>query len=41
MESMVENNERLVDMMNNGQIYGYKERTTAEINILNAAKRSK
>jgi RIO-like serine/threonine protein kinase len=41
MELMIENNERLVDMMNNGQLYGYKERTVAEINALNALKRNK
>ena len=38
---MVDNNERLIDMMSNGQIYGYKERTTAEIFFINATKRNK
>lgn len=38
---MVENNERLIDIMNNGQVYGYKERTTMEIQQLNQAKKNK
>jgi hypothetical protein len=41
MTVMVENNERLIDMMSNGQIYGYRERTTAEISLINASKRNK
>ena len=41
MELMVENNERLIDIMNNGQIYGYKERTMQEIQQLNQAKKTK
>jgi hypothetical protein len=41
MELMVENNERLVDIMNNGQIYNYKERTMGEIQQLNQAKKNK
>lgn len=31
----------MVDMMNNGQLYSYKERTVAEINQLNAIKKNK
>lgn len=41
MELMVENNERLIDIMNNGQIYGYRERTQQEIQQLNMAKKNK
>jgi hypothetical protein len=38
---MIENNERLVDIMNGGQLYGYRERTATEINSINATKRIK
>ena len=41
MEIMIENNERLVDIMYGGSTYGYKERTAAEINSINASKRTK
>ena len=41
MEVMIENNERILDMMNNGQLYNYKERTQQEIQALNAQKRNK
>jgi hypothetical protein len=41
MEVMIENNERLVDIMYGGSIYGSKERTAGEINTINASKRTK
>lgn len=41
MKAMVENNERLVDIMSGGQVYGYKERSNAEIMMINASKRNK
>lgn len=31
LEAMVENNERIVDMIGDGKVYGYKERTMGEI----------
>lgn len=36
---MVENNERLIDMLAGGNMYGYKERTATEISAINANKR--
>jgi hypothetical protein len=41
MEIMIENNERLVDIMYGGSLYGSKERTATEINSINAGKRAK
>ena len=38
---MVENNERLIDMISGGQLYSYKERTAIEISAINANKRQK
>lgn len=38
---LVENNERLIDMATGGQLYGYKERNTAEILQINIKKRNK
>jgi len=39
LEIMVENNERLIDMISGGQLYSYKERTAIEISAINANKR--
>ena len=39
MEVMIENNERLLDIMSGGQLYGYKERTLNETNQISATKR--
>jgi hypothetical protein len=36
---MVENNERLIDMIAGGVLYNYKERTANEISAINANKR--
>ena len=41
LEGMVENNERLIDMLQGGALYQYKERTQGEINALNASKKQK
>ena len=41
MEVMIENNERMIDMMCNGQVYQSKERTAAEITALNMSKRNR
>ena len=41
LEGMVENNERLIDMVQGGALYQYKERTATEISALNASKRQK
>jgi len=41
MEVMVENNERLLDVMNGGQLYGYKERTQTEVSQIATGKRVK
>lgn len=38
---MVENNERLVDMISGGNLYQHKERTAYEISAINASKRQK
>lgn len=38
---MVENNERIIDMIGDGKVYGHKERTTNEIQVINANKRQK
>ena len=39
LECMVENNERIIDMIGDGKIYNYKERTAGEIQVINATKR--
>jgi hypothetical protein len=41
LENMVENNERLIDMIAGGNLYQYKERTATEISAINANKRQK
>ena len=41
LENMVENNERLIDMISGGSLYQYKERTATEISAINANKRQK
>jgi hypothetical protein len=41
LENMVENNERLLDMIQGGSLYRYKERTATEISAINANKRQK
>jgi len=41
LEMMVENNERLIDMIAGGNLYQYKERTQTEIRDINATKRQK
>jgi hypothetical protein len=38
---MVENNERLIDMIGGGNLYQYKERSAFEISAINASKRQK
>lgn len=35
LELMVENNERLLDVMNDGKLYGYKDRNVMEIQQIN------
>ena len=41
LEQMVENNERLIDMIAGGNLYQSKERTAGEIFAMNANKRAK
>ena len=38
---MVENNERVLDLMAGGKLYGYKDKTQSEINAINSKQRNK
>jgi len=41
MEIMIENNERLLDVMSGNQLYGYKERNQNEVNQIITGKKLK
>ena len=38
---MVENNERLIEIISDKPIYGYKDRTNTEMGMLNQSKKNK
>ena len=41
VDLMVENNERIIDIMTEGKTYGHKERTQAQLYAINSTKRTK